>query len=72
MSSTTGLGKLILGTSSLTGSSSRAPSSLQGTPLSPFTISAEPFLLSGSLLKLLAFTTAPSAVPTKLSLLLRQ
>eukprot|EP00971_Amphidinium_carterae_P322433 6408203-Amphidinium_carterae.1 len=60
MSSTTSLGRLVLGTStsgtatlSLTDSSSRAPSGLQGTPLSPFTSSAEPFWLSGSRLKFL-------------------
>eukprot|EP00971_Amphidinium_carterae_P081236 1607139-Amphidinium_carterae.1 len=79
MSSTTGLCSSVLGTSSMsstsgtatlsfTHSSSRAPSGLQGTPLSPLTSSPAPFWLSGSRLKVLAFTTMPSAAPTRLSL----
>eukprot|EP00971_Amphidinium_carterae_P314695 6255465-Amphidinium_carterae.1 len=41
------------------------------TPPSPFTSSGAAFWLSGSRLKLLAFTTTPSAQPIKLSLDLR-
>eukprot|EP00971_Amphidinium_carterae_P224143 4447666-Amphidinium_carterae.2 len=79
MLSTTALGSSVLGTSksgtttlNLVHSSSRAPSGLQGTPLSPLTVFAAAFWLSGSRLKVLAFTTVPSAVPTRLSLVLKQ
>eukprot|EP00971_Amphidinium_carterae_P061245 1212659-Amphidinium_carterae.1 len=58
-------------TRSLVHSSSRLPSSFQGTPLSAFTSSGAAFWLSGSRLKLLALTTTPSAQPIKLSLDLR-
>eukprot|EP00971_Amphidinium_carterae_P194985 3869122-Amphidinium_carterae.1 len=67
MSSTTGGSSFVLGTSTsgtatrnLVHSSSKSPSGLQGTPRSLFTVSAAAFWLSGSLLKVLAFTTVPS------------
>eukprot|EP00971_Amphidinium_carterae_P009563 188743-Amphidinium_carterae.1 len=78
MSSTTGGGSCVLGTTvsgtatrNLVHSSSKSPSGLQGTPRSLFTISAAAFWLSGSLLKDRALTTVPSVVPTKLSLVRR-
>eukprot|EP00971_Amphidinium_carterae_P039637 778893-Amphidinium_carterae.1 len=59
-------------TRSFVHSSSKSPSGFQGTPLSPFTVSAAAFWLSSSLLKVRAFNTVPSVVPSRLSLVRKQ